>query len=52
MGGLTLLQGQGYVCLCFLNDQRSDCITDIISVDILDYSDAERVSERDGSKGS
>lgn len=51
MGELTLLQCRGYVCLCFLNDQKSDG-TDIISVDILDYSNAEGVPERDGSEGS
>lgn len=40
------------IYVSFLNDQRSDGITDIISVNILDYSNAEGVPERDGSEGS
>lgn len=52
MGELVLFQWRGYVYLCFLNDQRNDGITNIISVDILDYSNAEGVPECDGSEGS
>lgn len=52
MGEVGMFQWRGYACLCFLNDQRRNGITDIICVDVLDYSNAEGVPERDGSEGS